>query len=471
MSGRFLAPGLAWLAGLFVLGLAGFYLLGLRPAPEAAASPRLEPVSAVRRTPVVEVVERVSPAVVNVSTDRVVSSSPFRHRSPFDFFFGEPSAQPRRRVVPNSLGSGAIVHPDGYVLTNYHVLMRADAIQVTMADGTQHEAVPVGADPTSDLAVLKIEGEGPFPTMPMGTSSDLMIGETAIAIGNPFGLGHTVTTGVVSALNRTVQSVDETAFTDFIQTDAAIHPGNSGGPLLNVEGRLIGINTAIRPGAENIGFAIPVDRARRVLEELLAYGAVRPTWLGLEVWEVTPSLARRLGVEAAGLVVRRVHDDSPAERAGVEAGDQVLAVDGSPVEGFSAWRTLLSHHAPGDSFQLELRRDGRDKKVRLSLEALDRERIMHLARTRMGLVLGEPTRAERLRRMPGDVLVVREVLEGGPADEIGLVPGDLVTRVDGKRVRNLDEFADGFARIWERRAVMLRVARRGSFYRVTLEMD
>jgi S1-C subfamily serine protease len=208
-----------------------------------------------------------------------------------------------------------------------------------------------------------------------------------------------------------------------------------------------------------------------VLEELLAYGEVRPTWLGLEIWEVTPSLSQRLEIEAGGLLVRRVHDDSPAQRAGVEAGDHLLAAEGEALEGLGAWRTLLSHHGPGDEFELTLRREGRDRKVRIELEALDRDRIRGLARARMGLVLGEPTAAERRRRMPGDVLVVREVVEGGPAHEIGLVPGDLVTRIDGARIRNLEEFTDRFARIWERRAVMLRVARRGNFYRVTLEMD
>jgi Do/DeqQ family serine protease len=470
-AGRRLQRGLLYGVGLFLLGLlAGVLLTGRGEAPQVSAAPRAEP-SASRRTPVVQVVEEVSPAVVNISTDRIVTASPFRRGSMMEYFFGGADEPRRKRLVPNSLGSGVIVDPRGYVVTNFHVLMRADAIRVTTAEGTQYDAEPVGTDPSSDLAVLRIEGGGTFPAVPMGTSSDLMIGETAIAIGNPFGLGHTVTTGVISALNRSVQAPDETVFSDFIQTDAAIHPGNSGGPLLNIEGRLVGITTAIKSGAENIGFAIPVDRAERVLDELIAYGTVRPVWMGLEVWEITSGLARHLGVKPGGLMVRRVHDASPADRAGVEPGDRIVSLEGQAVESLGDWRTVLGRLGPGDRARVKLDREGREVDVRIHLEALDPSMAADLARVRLGMILGEPTRQELMRRMPDDVLVVREVVPGGPADEIGLQQGDVVTRLDGRRIRDLEEFSEQFARVWENEAIMLRVARRGNFYRVTLEMD
>jgi S1-C subfamily serine protease len=247
----------------------------------AFANPALAALDTDRRSAVVEAVERVSPAVVNVSTTQVIEqgSAPFpRFRDPFFDEFFRDFIEPRpQRFTRTSLGSGVIVRPDGHILTNQHVVLRASRITVTLADGREFEASLVGSDADSDLAVLKVDSTDPLPSVEMGTAGDLMIGEMVIAIGNPFGLSHTVTTGVVSATGRSLRS-DEQVFQDLIQTDASINPGNSGGPLLNIRGAVIGVNTAIYQKAQGIGFAVPIDRARRVVDDLISYGAVRVDW-------------------------------------------------------------------------------------------------------------------------------------------------------------------------------------------------
>jgi len=287
-----------------------------------AGAPETDPA---RRSRVVEAVERASPAVVNISTEQVVvqRGTPFGGDPFFDQFFRDFFDSRPRRSTRTSLGSGVIVQSDGTILTNEHVILRGGRIHVTLADGREFEAKLVGRDPESDLAVLRINA-GSLPHIALGHSDDLMIGETVIAIGNPFGLSHTVTTGVISATKRSLQSGERT-FTDFIQTDASINPGNSGGPLLNILGQLIGINTAIYGNAQGIGFAIPVDRARRSMDSLVA---------GRHPPEADPNQLAwdQLGVEArdgdGGLAVTRVRGGSAAERVGVQRGDRLLGLDG-----------------------------------------------------------------------------------------------------------------------------------------------
>jgi len=276
-----------------------------------------------RRTPVVAAVERVGTSVVNISAEHVVQ----QRRSPLDVFFGY-NARPRASRS-ESLGSGVVIG-SGIVVTNDHVISGASRIWVTTSDGRELEAKLEGADADNDLAVLSVDPKGLKPAA-LGTSSDLMIGETVIAIGNPFGLSNTVTTGIVSAVHRTVQGESGRNYSDFLQTDAAINPGNSGGALVNVLGELIGINTAIVGGANTIGFAIPIDRVRRVADDLLNYKEVKAAWIGVRGATALPENARP-SARGHGLRVRSVWPGSPAAKAGLQPGDLVVGFDGRPVE-------------------------------------------------------------------------------------------------------------------------------------------
>src|SRR5881397_2836057 len=341
-------------------------LIAALALPAVAAAPGAESDPA-RRSLVVEAVEKASPAVVNVSTEQIVE----RHASPFPFpqdpFFEEffrDFVDPRpRRFKTTSLGSGVIVAADGTIMTNVHVVQRASRIQVTLIDQREFDAKLVGADADSDIAVLRVKAGGALPTVTLGTSTGVMIGETVIAIGNPFGLSHTVTTGVVSALDRSLRS-EERTYADFIQTDASINPGNSGGPLLDIRGELIGINTAIYGKAQGIGFAIPIDRARRVMRDLVSYGEVRRPWLGLVVQDLTPELAQHFGT-TKGVVVAEIEAESPAVSAGLTRGDVIVRVDGRDVHSREEFEQRIEAHGEGEHATLTLRRDGRDPLLEL----------------------------------------------------------------------------------------------------------
>ncbi|SVD40927.1 uncharacterized protein METZ01_LOCUS393781, partial [marine metagenome] len=274
-----------------------------------------------RRTPIVKAVEGVGTSVVNINTEEAmpVARNPFRDsRSPFfdQFFKG---FFPRLNNKRRSLGSGVIIHPEGYILTNEHVVAKATRIKVTLIDKREFDARLVGADIKSDLAVIKIENKENLPHVSLGRSDDLMIGETVIAIGNPFGLQHTVTTGIISALHRSIKGSKNRVYRGFIQLDASINPGNSGGPLLNINGSLIGINTAIFKQAEGIGFAIPINKAKRIINDLIRYGKVRRGWLGVSVQDMTHEMLRFFHLDRVkGVVVSQVMKGGPGARGGLK---------------------------------------------------------------------------------------------------------------------------------------------------------
>ena len=334
--------------------------------------------SSSRRTAIVVAAERVSPAVVSVSviTTRVVRNDPFGglpHDEFFDRFY--PQTEYRERIP--GLGSGVIVDGSGLVLTNEHVVHGAEKITVTLTDGRQLPAQLLGATSTYDLAVLRISGDR-LPAAPLGDSDKLMVGEWAIAIGNPFGFllndtQPTVTAGVISAMRRDIKS-EVTAngvYKNMIQTDAAINPGNSGGPLVNGDGEVIGVNTFIFTqggGSLGIGFAIPINLARRVLDEIVKFGRVRAAWPGMQVQEVTPYLAQRLGFsQPGGLVVTRVERGGPADRAGVRVADRLRSVGGMPVNDMDDAQRGIYGAGVGDQLKLGLERDRRTFDVVLTL--------------------------------------------------------------------------------------------------------
>jgi len=282
------------------------------------ASPALASDPFLRENTTVRVAKEVGPSVVNITTERVVASrNPFPHGANpfFDSFFRD-FFEPRLPETIQSLGSGVLIDAGRHILTNEHVVGRASRIRVSLADGTEFDATLIGADPNNDIAVLKVDTNERLPWLEPGRSNDLMVGESVIAIGNPFGLSNTVTTGVISALNRSIRTEDR-VYHGFLQTDASINPGNSGGPLVNSEGELIAINTAVYGGgAQGIGFAIPIDTAKRVVDELIAHGEVTPTWLGLDFQDLDPGLALAMALpqDLRGALVNRVRADSPAQR-------------------------------------------------------------------------------------------------------------------------------------------------------------
>ncbi len=428
-------------------------LLGLLLAVTASTSAHAD--LARRRNEIVEVVQKVSPAVVFIGTESEVES-PFRgRRSPLEEFFGAP---PQQRQRQQGLGSGVIVDPNGIIITNDHVIRGASAIHVVLADGRELEAEVIGSDANNDLAVLKVSSKQPLPAAKLGTSADLMIGETVIAIGSPFGLSKTVTSGVVSATGRTFKA-DGRTYNDFLQTDAAINPGNSGGPLLNVDGDVIGINTAIFASAQGIGFAIPADKVRRIVEELTRFGKVRPAWVGLETQDLSPRLARQLGWDRTyGVVVSDVEPGSPADQAGIRRGDVLAEMGGSRISDSEDYVTRARGYPARAAFPLVLFREGAQRTVQVTPLEFPPQLIEALAWNRLGL---------RVKPVRG-AMAVQSVRPGSAADEVGLEPGDVILRVNNQPVAEPAAFQEALLSARGARSVAMLVQRGRYRYHVPL---
>lgn len=431
--------------------------------------------SELRRSPVVKAVERASPAVVNISTEQEVRRRPgmfpgFPGDSLFEEFFKDFLFPFPKGLARTSLGSGVIVDPKGLILTNEHVIQGASSIRVTLADQREFDAKVVGADPPSDLAVLRIDTRESLPVIPMGKSSDLMIGETVIAIGNPFGLSHTVTTGVISALNRSVRT-ESRVFRDFIQTDAAINPGNSGGPLLNIDGELIGINTAIYQKAQGVGFAIPIDRAKRIMKELIEHGEVHPVWLGLEVQTLDEPLARSLRLKGKkGVVVTQVSPKGPAEKAGVRRGDVITSVGQLKVTSRQEFMEALSTYSGGSQVPLLIIRDGEQLELKVKAEGLGPKEAARRAEELIGIKV-EPLGAgtsRRERKTRG--VVVKEVEPQSLASRVGIREGDVIRQVNDTEIASLEDYHSAMAKALRRDSVTLLVQRGSYGYYLTLDL-
>ena len=414
-----------------------------------------------RRTPIVRAVERTRPAVVNISADQVVvvQRDPFFEQFFNDFF----EARPRqKRYTRTSLGSGVIVRSDGYVLTNAHVIARGQNIKVVLADERELDARVVGVDADADIAVLKVES-GTLPHLEFGNSEDLMIGETVIAIGNPFGFSHTVTTGVISAVRRSLKSEGRT-FLDFIQTDASINPGNSGGPLLNIRGELIGINTAIYGGAQNIGFAIPAKRANQVVSDLIRYGEVRRSYLGIQVQDLTPELASALGIEARnGVVVREVEAGSPGASAGLEPGDVILEVDGHDVRDRSEFDERAAAAAIGSTLELSVQRGASRRTVAVAAGQLTEQRVDEIGWRVLGLKVKDKSKS--------DAVAITAVRRGSHADRAGIRPGDLLIAVNGAATESVTAFRQAVTALRGAAEAQLAIQRGRAQYRLTLPIE
>lgn len=446
--------------------------------PAVAASKNL------RESPVVIAVRRVSPAVVNISSQQELqrSNSPFSGLGGDPFFesffrdFFEPGYQ--RRYKRTSLGSGVIIDGRrGFILTNAHVIESRGTITVVFKDERTFQAQIVGADPDSDLAVLQIKAKTRLPAVAMGDSDDLMIGETVIAIGNPFGFSNTVTTGVISALNRSIRSENK-VYHDFIQTDASINPGNSGGPLLNINGELIGINTAIYAKAQGIGFAIPINKAKRIIADLIRYGRVVPAWLGIAVQNLDLRLAHYLkipsknGRQPWGVLITAITPGSPAAQADVHRGDVILEIGHYKLYSTEDYRTTLKDYTASDKMSLHLWRNGTDRHITLSASAFPERLALDLAYKLLGIKVVDLTRRnrERFRIVAKQGVLIQELLKTAYLSHIGAAPGDVIRKIDDVKINNLKDFKRTLVKFRQKDSVVILLQRNDRLYYITVKL-
>lgn len=427
--------------------------------------------TASRVTPVVRVVRDIAPAVVNISAQGRSKVSPFRSGDPnidrfFEEFFG-----PMQREH-SSLGSGVIIDgAKGLIVTNSHVVSRASKIMVQLDDKRRYAAKVVGADPEGDLALLSIQTKGPLPQVRLGNSDQLLIGESVIAIGNPFGLSHTVTTGVVSALHRRVRAARNQWLDDLIQTDASINPGNSGGPLLNADGEVIGINTAIYAKAQGIGFAIPVNRLKRIVSDLARHGEVIPAWLGLKLQDLTPRLASHFGLEQVkGVLVREVTPQSPAAAAGFKRGELITGMLERPLEDTSDYLARLRGVGVGQVVSIKVLAGNRSSTRQMVAKAFPLERAMDEAWRRLGFRVRDMQSddARRHRTRLGSAVVISKLRPDSTALEIGLRAGDLVRQLGEKPTPNVAVFKRQMAKHRLLNRITILVQRGGASQFITL---
>jgi serine protease Do len=431
----------------------------------------------------VELSKHLKPAVVNISSKQT-EGKPAPSRSPFggeendpfqeffDRFFGGRGG--RRRQRP-SLGSGFIINSTGFIVTNNHVVEGATEIKVTLATQEEFDATLVGRDPKTDLALIKVNSPKSLPTVPFGSSDTLEVGEWVLAIGNPFGLGHTVTSGIVSAKGRIIGAGP---YDDFIQTDASINPGNSGGPLFNMRGQVIGINTAIISGGQGIGFAIPINLAKEVLLQLHTKGSVTRGWLGVAIQRISPDLLKAFNLEDThGALVSDVMADGPAAKAGLQRGDVIIGFQGNKVQDSTELPRMVAAIAPGTKVQVEVLRGGKkmtipvtlgtltdDKEAAAKLQPSDVEESIGL---RVETITPELARSLRLDNAKG--VVVSRVTPDSPAAEAGVQRGDVVREVNRQPVTDLESYTEATSHLTPNTPALFLLERRGSSLYVALK--
>jgi Do/DeqQ family serine protease len=433
-----------------------------------------------RESPIVKAVRKVSPAVVNISTAYEIRrrSNPFSGFGLDPFFeeFFRDFFDPRfeRRQQTTSLGSGVIIDgPRGLILTNAHVIDKASTIKVVLLDERDFEARIIGADPDSDLAVLKIDSRETLPSVAMGTSDDLMIGETVIAIGNPFGFSHTVTTGVISATNRSIRS-EERVFRDFIQIDASINPGNSGGPLLNINGVLIGINTAIYAKAQGIGFAIPIDKAKKIVADLIQYGEVKQAWIGIIVQDLDAGLADYLKVPGKkGVVVKGIESESPAEKAGIRESDILVSLGGQPIAALEDYTALSREIEVGQTVAAEIMRDGLLRKIDVETALFPIEKATELAAKLLGVRVSDLTAKNRrdAKTAAREGVVIVDLEPDCYLARIGVRPGDVIRQLGDESITSREDFDKAIVKHRRKTSLVILVQRGDQGYYITVQLS
>jgi len=434
--------------------------------PSSSASPNF-----------VELAKRVKPGVVNISTTKVIKgggrvfrhfSPPFREQDPFRDFFGEDFFErffggvPQRDYVQRSLGSGFIIDREGHIITNNHVIEGASEIRIRLSTEKEFEAEVIGRDPKTDIALIKIKSWKDLPVVELGDSDKLEIGEWVMAIGNPFGLSHTVTVGIVSAKGRVIGSGP---YDDFVQTDASINPGNSGGPLFNINGEVVGINTAIVAAGQGIGFAIPINVAKEIIPQLKKKGKVTRGGIGVYVQKLTPDLAKSFGLEKSkGALVADVIPGSAAEAGGIRRGDVIIKFDGKEIDEMNELPRVVASTPVGKEVEVGILREGKPLTLKLKVGELKDEApapTVEKAKVEMGMSVQEitPEIARQLRLSEPSGVVVSQVEAGSPADEAGIQRGDVIREVNGQVIRKLSDYRAALERVKKGEIVRVLVKR------------
>ncbi|MEJ2695400.1 MAG: DegQ family serine endoprotease [Candidatus Sulfobium sp.] len=471
---------------LAVLVFAVFFCLSaFAPASYAETAPKIskQSIDLLNRTgeALAEVAAAVKPAIVNISTTRTVKVTtgmqPFFNDPFFRRFFGDRNfgqGHPRERKS-HALGSGVITSPDGYIITNYHVVKGADKIKVTLSDQREFTGEVIGSDPKTDIAVVKIKAKD-LPVLPLGNSDLMKAGDIVLAVGNPYGLNQTVTMGIVSATGRSNVGIAD--YEDFIQTDAAINPGNSGGALVNAGGQLIGINTAIfstTGGYQGIGFAIPSNMVKTIMNSLIKYGKVTRGWLGVSIQKITPELSKQFGLKNEnGALVSDVVDRSPAQKAGLKRGDVIIEYDGKEIDQPYQLRNMVGNTKPGSVHEVTVLRGGKEMTLKVTIGELPSEMQQgpggEYQNVLKGvgvqdLTLGIAAKLNIPDRVKG--VVVTSVDEGSPAAGV-LKEGDVIQEVNRHRIKDVKEYKDTVSGIKPDETVLLLIYRNGSSVFVTL---
>lgn len=425
-----------------------------------------------------EIVTAVSPAVVNISSIRVKRQSPFDDF--FDFF--HPSPDKSRKWKEQSLGSGVIVSPDGYIVTNNHVIEQSEDIKVTLFDKRTFKAKVIGSDSKSDIAIIKIDAKG-LPTLTFGDSNNLQVGEFVLAIGNPFGLNHTVTMGIISAVGRANVGIAD--YEDFIQTDAAINPGNSGGPLVNIKGELIGINTAIfskTGGFQGIGFSVPSNMVRFIMNQLINEGKVTRGWLGITIQDLTPEIAQKFGISIQkGVLVSDITKNSPAQRAGILRGDIILEFNGKEVSDVATLKNMVAQSEIGSSVSIKVLRQNRELTLKAIIKELpsepseiipssteDEQKENALSGIAVMDLNTAITKQLGLSHDEKGVVVIR-VDADSPAESSDIKKGDVIQEIDRQKVENINDFNRIASKIKSGDTVLLYLNRNGRKFYVALQ--
>jgi serine protease Do len=420
-----------------------------------------------------ELAEKVKPAVVNIRTEITVTipGSPFRHfygpeTSPFDDFFkrffNEP---PDRELKQKSLGSGFIIDKEGLIITNNHVVERAEEIKVKLLDGREFDAKVVGRDPKTDLALIKISSLfKELPVLSLGDSDSIRVGDWVLAVGNPFGLEHTVTQGIISARGR---AIGAGPYDNFLQTDAPINPGNSGGPLVNLKGEVIGINSAIIASGQGIGFAIPINMAKSVIAQLQKTGKVTRGWIGVSIQNVTPEIAQAFGLkEATGALVGDVIAGGPADSAGIKRGDIIIAFDGETVKNMSDLPRIVAETPVGKEVDMKIIRDGKEMTIKVKIEEMTEEKLASQTIQReekLGMSVENitPEIAKELNIKDEKGVIVTEVEPNSLADDAGIQAGDIIKEVNRNPVRTLKDY-EGIMKKTEKGKSVIFLVKRGN---------